>query len=440
MGYRFSPHSVRHRLADRGPPKARRGVRAIRAMQDVLLRRRDARRRGRSRSALWLPVDAGLCSRSETVVAGLHRCSGRGMYEWPRPPIAGSVSSLAPFPSCLAHHSRYGTSVESLGMSSERKRRWEPLRRALGEVIQTERETRGTGIRELAELANGMPVSSLARIEGAGVTASLDMMCDVADGLGWTASELLLRAERACGIGTDDDSSLSRTLGTAERELVQLFSRLEPQQQALMVGVATELARVSHAFTNEHSANRTTPEDHQDSPRHYMLAWRRDTAHAEVDDERLLDHIGSNQLDRPFRKIRPGDIVWAVFVEGGRLNLVGRLVVASRGETDASLPNPDGAIFSQREAERVARRRNAPQGIWRAAHHVFARGKPEPVRIVELEPPLVLEFDTASADSSELRIGREPVSTQSIRSIRNLSPASTENLETAWRAAKQTRE
>src|SRR5687767_14948375 len=58
--------------------------------------------------------------------------------------------------------------------------------------------------------------------------------------------------------------------------------------------------------------------------RHFMLYWKPETVDRHLNENYLLNHAGSNQLDR----VSPGDVLWIVTIaEADELGLAGRLQV-----------------------------------------------------------------------------------------------------------------
>jgi len=82
-----------------------------------------------------------------------------------------------------------------------------------------------------------------------------------------------------------------------------------------------------------------------------MLYWRPDTVERHLNENYLLNHAGSNQLNRA----APGDALWIVTTgEAGELGLAGRLKV--------------GAVVSLTEAKRCLRR----DDLWPSRFHALA--------------------------------------------------------------------
>ena len=90
---------------------------------------------------------------------------------------------------------------------------------------------------------------------------------------------------------------------------------------------------------------------------HYLLYWKPEVAQR-TENEPLIDHAASNQLDR----VGTGDVLWIVTSEGpDDLVLVGRLRV--------------GRIVGQEQAEHELRRTN----LWEARYHAIADSPEEQV-------------------------------------------------------------
>src|SRR5438445_11430605 len=101
-----------------------------------------------------------------------------------------------------------------------------------------------------------MSAGSLARIEAAEVSPSVDTLLDVADGLGIPVGKLVVAAEEP-EAGQSAVAS-PPTIGSDERRMLDALQRLEPEQRALVVGMAEELAR-SRSSVAESATPRHTP-------------------------------------------------------------------------------------------------------------------------------------------------------------------------------------
>lgn len=85
--------------------------------------------------------------------------------------------------------------------------------------------------------------------------------------------------------------------------------------------------------------------------RNFLLYWLPETVESHLNENYLLNHAGSNQLDRA----AAGDVLWIVTTsEADELGLVGRLQV--------------GAVVGLAEAKR----RLARNDLWSSAYHALA--------------------------------------------------------------------
>ncbi len=86
-------------------------------------------------------------------------------------------------------------------------------------------------------------------------------------------------------------------------------------------------------------------------PRNFLLYWLPETVERHLNENYLLNHAGSNQLNR----VAVGDVLWIVTTgEADELGLAGRLRV--------------GAVVSLAEAQRQLGRRD----LWASAYHAIA--------------------------------------------------------------------
>jgi transcriptional regulator with XRE-family HTH domain len=287
-------------------------------------------------------------------------------------------------------------------------------------------------LRELARSADISP-SSLARIEAGQVSPNLATVEQVARALDMDAPALLGYAS-ATGGGRDAGTrgggqDLS---GDAER-LLGAFERMEAARRRLVLTIAEELSgsekRAQGKVARETGGPATKGRDR--SPRHYVQGWAPSTARRELEDELVLEHTAGEQFSKPFQPMQAGDVLWVVYVDEGKLHLIGRMEVTGRGTRLRSDPDPENPLFTQREAERILGR----DDVWEAREHLIARkGTEEPLDDVELDSQLVrrLQFQTGSG-LSEVAVNRGRVAGQAFRSIRLLTPSSATEFERVWR-------
>ncbi|MDX6270298.1 MAG: hypothetical protein QOD28_1521 [Acidobacteriota bacterium] len=137
--------------------------------------------------------------------------------------------------------------------------------------------------------------------------------------------------------------------------------------------------------------------------KNYLCYWKHSTAARNIGFP--LDHAASGQ----FGKIEPGDVLWVVTYEHGKLYLLGRLDVAR--------------VVSQSEAERILKEK-----LWKAKFHVIAKTNTVAtvvsIDLMEVAPVLRFESD----------IDRLPpnFTAQSVRRLRLLTAESIEIFEDLW--------
>jgi hypothetical protein len=170
------------------------------------------------------------------------------------------------------------------------------------------------------------------------------------------------------------------------------------------------------------------------APRHYVQGWHRETAIGALDAPDKLRHTAGAQFSKPFKPIRRGDIVWIVYVDDGRLHLIGRLAVASHQDYPSrfrALDRPEDVIFNEREARRALN----TDDLWFAPEHLLA--------IPETEEPLrdsgplpmsdvkALRFST-TAGTTPVKLASDEVAAQAFRRVRLLAPGSEQSFEDNW--------
>jgi hypothetical protein len=136
----------------------------------------------------------------------------------------------------------------------------------------------------------------------------------------------------------------------------------------------------------------------------YLFYWRYETVLQDIGD--IYEHGGSEQ----FKKVNPGDILWVVTYNAGRLFLVGRMQVGWRG--------------SQRRAQQILGTRD----LWDATYHVVAeQGTAELFAMIDItEEAYQLRFD---GTPDQLPRNYTP---QSFRSMRKLVEESGALLASIW--------
>lgn len=143
--------------------------------------------------------------------------------------------------------------------------------------------------------------------------------------------------------------------------------------------------------------------------RSYLHYWARSQLHDTNRAAETLEHIASNQLQR----VEPGDLVWIVSYENGRLILMGKILVE--------------VVTDQKTAARLLGAR--PSELWQADWHALARrGTAVRVRTdLDITPQATrLRFEGASP--------RLPArfSHHHLRSMRTLTADSSALLEALW--------
>lgn len=139
-------------------------------------------------------------------------------------------------------------------------------------------------------------------------------------------------------------------------------------------------------------------------PQNFMLYWRPETVESHLNENYLLNHAGSNQLNR----VSAGDVLWIVTTgEADELGLAGRLKV--------------GAVVSLAEAKR----RLGREDLWASLYHALAA--PGTARRMcgasLIDVAHELRFVDAGADRLHVS-AHGGVSVEQLRTMRELDAAS----------------
>lgn len=286
-------------------------------------------------------------------------------------------------------------------------------------------------MREVARNAK-TSLSSLTRIEAGQVSPNVNTIERLANALGVEPAELLAVS------GREATSPGNAVRDRKEEQLLAAFRGLDLDQRRLVLAMSEELARLTHLSLNrEEPVAAAAPAPATGDSRHYVQGWDRATvSDSSAGGNRKLTHTAGGQFSKPFEPIRPGDVMWIVFVDAGELKLVGRLVVAARRDFASDVRarrDSDEVLFTQREVERILKSRD----VWPAPEHLLSK-RGEPLRANLAVPrDLVskLTFSTSAGISEVARTATGGVAGQAFRSVRLLTPESGELLERLWAQA-----
>ena len=303
---------------------------------------------------------------------------------------------------------------------------------SFGKQVKRARHDRGLTLRELARAAD-IPVSSLARIEAdRGSSPSISVLVPLARELRVDPAYLL----EAEGLWRGGSETRRQPDKQAER-LLGSFELLGQSQRQLVLTMIEELARPGNQpkDATEPAVESIGAEPVGDGDvRHYVQGWDRDTVRDHLDRGFTLGHTAGAQFSKPYLPMRRGDVIWIVYVDLGRLHIVGRMVIASRRDYKSKLRSRaqlDEVVFSQGEAESIL----GDKDLWLAPEHLLAQAQTEEpiLDLGPLQTPLVkaLRFRT-SAGLTEVRFAESGVSGQAFRSVRLLSPDSSGRFEGIW--------
>jgi hypothetical protein len=269
----------------------------------------------------------------------------------------------------------------------------------------------------------------LARIEAGGVSPNFNTVSKIAAALDLDAYAMLAADGASADVGPRPDGISPR-----EQQLISAFRLLDRDHQDLIVQMAEGFTKVSQALPLPGMETATDRPSAVRTPQHYLQGWDRRTAYDHLEPGSRLGHTAGAQFSKPFEPIRPGDVLWVVFVDSGALHLLGRLLVAGRGEHRKRFSlagHRDGVIFTQHEAERILGSRD----IWPASEHLLAQpGTDEPLRDISVAGHVVrkLRFQTSAGITRAKIAASGAVSGQAFRSVRLLTPESAALLQDIW--------
>ncbi len=248
----------------------------------------------------------------------------------------------------------------------------------------------------------------------------------------------MLLLDPDAGAPTGSSQPLDRD---AER-LLHAYTSLTPSQRSLVMSFVQELVNVNPGPDpgGRPAEREVLAQPAGAAAQHYVQGWHRETVIAALDAPGKLRHIAGAQFSKPFKPIRRGDVVWIVYVDDGRLHLIGRLTVASHRDYLSrfrALDRPENVIFKEREARRALN----TDDLWFAPEHLLAIPESEePLRDsgpLPISDVKALRFST-TAGTTPVKLANDKVAAQAFRRVRFLAPGSEQLFEDIWSRSTST--